>query len=107
MAIGADSFKIVLVSEEGIGGSGKTCAEGVAHGVDHVFMPEKAVPASRAEVADAEIGNAAQTLQFFPKPGFRARVKNVQLQLAQRLERGPRLQFADLGECINLPHRCS
>ena len=63
----------------------KLVADGVAHGVDDVLVPEKAVPAARAEVADAEFGNAAQALHLFPEPGFGAGVKDVELELAQVL----------------------
>ena len=73
------------------------------HGVDDILMPEKAVPAARAEVADAQIGNAAQPLHLFPEPGLGARIKNVELQFAQVLERGARFQLADLRRARKSP----
>ena len=65
------------------------------------------MPAAGAEVADAEIGNAAQAFHLFPEPRLGAGVENVEFELAQMLERGARLQFADLGERVDLPHRRS
>ena len=82
----------------------KLDAERIAHGVDHVLVPEKAVPAARAEIADAEIGNAAQAFYLFPEARFGAGVENVEFEFGQMLEGGARLQFADLGQRIDLPH---
>ena len=84
VAVGANGLKIVLVGEEGVGGAAEARADGVMHGVDDVLMPQKTVPVGRAEVADAEIGNAAQALPSFPRAGFwrarrecRVRVRSV------------------------------
>ena len=58
------------------------------HGVDDILLPEKAVAAARAEVADAEIGNSAQALHLFPEPGFGARVEDVEFEFGQALQAG-------------------
>jgi len=63
------------------------------------------MPAARAEVAYAQLWDAAEPLHLFPKAGLRPRVKDIELELAQVLEGGPRSQFADDGERVDLPHR--
>src|ERR1700749_2649143 len=69
-------------------------------------MPQKTVPPARAEVADAEIGNAAQPLHLFPQPGLGARIQDVELELAQVLEVGACFELANLREGEDLPHGC-
>ncbi len=61
----------------------------------------------RPEIADAQVGNAAQPLHLFPETRLGARIQQVELQLAQLLQSCARLQFANLRQRINLPHRCA
>src|SRR5581483_5790158 len=104
MSVGPDRFQIMLVGEKCIGGSGKAGTEGVAHGIDHVLMPEKAVPTAGAEVADTQVRNTTQTRHLFPEPGLGAGIKNVEFQFAELFQAGAGLQFADLREREDLPH---
>ena len=104
MRIGADGFKIVLVGEIGVGAAGEVGAEHVAHGLHHILLPEKAVAAAGAEVADVQAGNAAQALHLLPQAGLGARIENVEFELAQALEAGARLQLVDGRERVDLPH---
>ena len=103
VSVGADGFKIVLVGEVGVGAAGKARAEHVAHGIDDVLLPQEAVPATGAEVADAEAGNAAQALHFFPEAGLGARVENVELELAELFQAGAGLELVDDRERVDLP----
>ena len=96
VAVGADRFQVMLVSQVCIGGSGKSCAEGIAHGVYYVFVPQKAVAPPGAKVAHAQFGNSAQPLHLLPKPGLGASVENIELQFAQHFQAGAGLQFPDL-----------
>ena len=59
------------------------CAQHVAHGLDDILLPEKAVAAAGAEVADAQAGHAAQARHLFPEPGLGAGVEDVELQFAE------------------------
>ena len=104
--VGADGFKIMLIGEVGVGAAGKTGAEDVAHGLDDVFLPEKAVAAAGAEVADVEVGDAAKALHLLPKAGFGAGVEDVELELGEFFEAGAGFEFIDGGESVDLPHGC-
>ena len=95
VGVGADGFKIVLVGEVGIGGAGEAAPSVSRHGIDHILLPQKAVAAAGAEVADAQTRNAAKALHFFPEPGLGARVEDVQFELAEMLESGAGFELAD------------
>src|SRR5580700_1073655 len=103
MRIGADGFEIVLVSEIRIRCAREAIAENVAHGSDNVFLPQKTVPATGPEVAEAQARNAAQAFHLFPEPGLGARKKNVELELGEQLHAGARSQLVDDRERVNLP----
>ena len=105
MSVGADGFEVVFVGEVGIRRAGEVRAEDVRSWRSPRFLPEEAVAAARTEVADVEVGDAAQALHFFPQAGFGAGVKNIELEFAEALEAGARFQLADGRKRINLPHR--
>ncbi len=82
----------------------KLSPEHVAHGLDDVFLPEEAVAAAGAEVADVEAGDAAQALHLFPEAGLGAGVEDVELELGEVLEAGAGFELVDDGERVDLPH---
>ena len=82
MGVGADGFKVVFVGEVGIGTAREVWAEDVAHGFDDVLLPEKAVAAPGSEVADAEVGDAAEAFHFFPEASFGAGVEDIEFEFA-------------------------
>src|ERR1700679_3777763 len=106
MRVGADGFEVVLVGEVGVGAAGEAGAEDVAHGDDYILMPEIAVAAAGAEVADAERGHAAEALHFFPEARFGAGVEDVEVELAEVLHCGACLEFVDDGEGVDFPESC-
>ena len=105
MRIGADGFKIVLVGEIGVRAAGKVRAQHVAHRLHHILLPQKAMPPPRAKVAHAQPRNPAQPFHLLPQPRLGPRIEDVQFELAQLLQAGPRLQLVDGRERIDLPQR--
>lgn len=103
VGVRADGFEIVLVGEIGVGGAAEAGSEGVAHGLDDILLPEKAVTAAGAEVTDAQAGDAAEAVHLLPEAGLGAGVKDVELKFAEALEGGAGAQFTDGGERVNLP----
>src|SRR6185312_1776391 len=97
--------EVVLVGEEGIGGTGEAFAEAGAHGLDDIFLPEEGVAASCAELGDADARDGAEELDLVPEAGLGARVKDVKLHLVQLRKRGAGSHLADKGERVDLPHR--
>src|ERR1700730_4389723 len=95
MRIGSNRFQIMLVSQEGIRGSGKSGPEIRRHGLNYIFLPEKTVTAAGPEVRHMQIGNANQLFDLAPQLGFRPGIQDVQAELAQPFEIGPGLQLID------------
>src|SRR6266550_2712455 len=62
------------------------------------------MPSSGSEIGHAEIGYAAQPFDLAPKPGLRACVQDVEIELAQLFQRGSRFQFIQNGESVQFPH---
>ena len=60
----------------------KLLAQVGGHRFDHIFLPKKAMPSTRSEIAHTQVRNAAQPLNLAPQFRFGARVKNVQAELA-------------------------
>ena len=66
-------------------------------------MPQKAVAAPGAEVADAEVRNAAKAFHLLPKLGLGAGVEDIELKLAEAFEAGPGFQLVDGRKGVDLP----
>ncbi len=77
MRVGSDGLKIVLVGEEGVGGSGESAAQIRRHSFDYIFLPKKTVAAAGTEICDAEMGNSAQALDLVPQLGLGLGVQDV------------------------------
>src|SRR6476646_4529218 len=105
MSVGSDRFQIMLVGEKGVPGTNEIAAQIGGHRIHNVFLPQKAVPPAGSEVSDTQSWDAAEALDLVPQFRFRPRVKNVEAELAQRLQLRPRLQLVENGQRVQLPHR--
>ncbi len=104
VGVGADGFEVVLVGEIGVGSAFEDGTDDVGHGFDDVFLPEEAVAAAGAKIADAEVGSAAEAGHFFPEASLGARIEDVEFEFAEAFEGGAGFEFADGGESVDLPH---
>src|SRR5208283_735325 len=104
MRVGSDGFEVVLMGEEGVGGSGKRAAQICRHGVNHIFLPEEAVAAAGSKVGHGQTGDSAQPLDLVPELGFCSGIEDVEAELAQLFQTSPGLELVEDGEHIELPH---
>src|ERR1017187_7727344 len=105
MRIGADCFQIMLVGKERVRGSDKATAQIGSHGLDDVFLPQKAVATASSEIGNAKTGNTAQAFNLAPQLGLRRGVEDVEMKFAQSLQVGPGSQLVQDGEGVEFPHR--
>src|SRR5450432_2568827 len=105
MRIRSNRLQIVLVGEESVRRSDKTVAKIRSHRHDHIFLPQKTMPAARAKVRDAKPGHATQSLDLAPQLCLGPRIENVEPELAQRLQLSARFQLVQDRERIEFPHR--
>ena len=104
VCIRSNRLQVMLVGQERIRSADKIRPEIRGHGLDHVFLPEKAVAAARAEISQPEIGHAAQPLDLAPQLGFRTGVQDVETELAEFFQMSAGFQLIEDGKRIQLPH---
>ena len=104
--VGADRLEVVRVGDVGVGAADESVAQHVTHGFHNVFLPEEAVAAAGAEVADVQTGHSAHARHLFPEAGLGASVEDIELELGEVLEVGAGFELIDCGEGVDLPHGC-
>src|SRR6266446_4743345 len=85
MRIGSNRLKVVLMREKGVRRSNEAAAQIRSHRLDHIFLPQKAVPAAGSEIRHAQTWHAAQALNLAFLFQAEAGIRDIEIELAQLL----------------------